>query len=113
MPFIWHVVLTKFLSFFNNTQSFVDNKSGSTSKLIKSKSRDLEKVLTYLSGIVTSVFKGGTDGCASLTCWDPPRFGGSCAGSGCLTSVFPFVFVFYLNNLLFETSLSTPSISSI
>ena len=47
-----------------NTQSFVQDKSSSTSQFIKVKSRDLKKLLQYLSGIVTSMFKKSTGGCA-------------------------------------------------
>ena len=47
-----------------NTQSFVQDKSSSTSQFIKVKSRDLKKLLQYLSGIVTSTFKNSTGGCA-------------------------------------------------
>ena len=47
-----------------NTQSFVQDKSSSTSQFIKVKSRDLKKLLQYLSGIVTSMFKNSTGGCA-------------------------------------------------
>ena len=47
-----------------NTQSFVQDKSSSTSQFIKVKSRDLKKLLQYLSGIVTSTFKISTGGCA-------------------------------------------------
>ena len=45
-------------------QSFVHDKSSSTSHFIKGKSRDFEKLLRYLSGIVTFTFKNDTDGCA-------------------------------------------------
>ena len=38
-------------------------KSSSTSQLINSTSRDLQKSLRYLSGIVNFTFKDGTSGC--------------------------------------------------
>ena len=46
-----------------NTQSSVHDKSSTTSQLIISISSDLQKLLRYLSGIVTSTFKTGTGGC--------------------------------------------------
>ena len=45
-----------------NIQAFVHYKSSSTSQLLKGKSRDLQKLLRYLSGIMTSTFKVGTGG---------------------------------------------------
>ena len=47
-----------------NTQSFVQDKSSSTSQFIKVKSRDLKKLVQNLSGIVTSTFKNSTGRCA-------------------------------------------------
>ena len=40
-----------------NTHSFVHDKSIPTTELIKEKSRDLQKLPRYLSGIVTSMFE--------------------------------------------------------
>ena len=40
--------------------------------MIKSKSRDVQKLLRYLSGIVTSMLKDGNSGCASQSV--SPRF---------------------------------------
>ena len=51
------------LWYFVNTQSFFHVKSSSVSYFINGKSRNLEKVLRYLSGIVTSIFKVGTVAC--------------------------------------------------
>ena len=45
-----------------NTQSVLHDKWSCTLQFIKGKSRDLQKLLKYLSGIVTSTFKDGTDG---------------------------------------------------
>ena len=48
-----------------NTQYLDHLKSTSVSPLIKGKSRDLQKLLRCLSGILwTSVFKGGIGGCS-------------------------------------------------
>ena len=46
-------------------ETLVHNKSKSTSQFIKIKSRDLQKLLRYLSGIVSSTFyvKDSTGGC--------------------------------------------------
>ena len=45
-----------------NTQSFVHNKKNPIPQILKVESRNLQKVLKYLSGIVTSTFKIGTSG---------------------------------------------------
>ena len=45
-------------------QSSVHDKSSFTSQFIKAKSRDVQKLLRYLSGIVTFTFKNDADGCA-------------------------------------------------
>ena len=55
-------------------QSFVHDKSSSTSHFIKGKSRDLEKLRRYLSGIVIFTFKNDTDGCAGWSAC-PEDFG--------------------------------------
>ena len=47
----------------DNTQSFVYDKSSSISQFIGGKLRNLQKLLGYLSEIVTSTFKVGTGGC--------------------------------------------------
>ena len=73
----------------HNIQSFAHNKSSSTFQLLKGKSSDFQKLLGYLSGIVTSMFKVGTGGCAGQLA--SPSFPG-CAG---LASVFPVIFVLY------------------
>ena len=44
------------------TQSFVHYKSSSNSQFINIKSRNLQKLLRYLSGIVTSTYNVGTSG---------------------------------------------------
>ena len=52
------------LKCFINTQPFVHNKSRSTTPFIKEKPRDLQKLIRYISEIVTSMFKDGTGGWA-------------------------------------------------
>ena len=47
----------------NNTQCSVHDQSSSISLFLSGKSRNLQKLLRYLSGIVTSTFKAGTGGC--------------------------------------------------
>ena len=64
-----------------NTQFFVHDKSSSISRFISGKSRDLKKLLRYLSGIVTSTYKVGTGGQFAS-----PSFPG-------LSGVFPTVFI--------------------
>ena len=66
------------------------DKSSSISQFINGKSRSIQKLLRYLSGIVTSTFTVGTAG----------RFA-SPSFSGC-ASVFPTVSVLYLNDLSSE-----------
>ena len=73
-----------------NTQSFVRDKSSSISQFINSKSIDLQKLLRYLSGIVTSTFKADTGG----------RFV-SLSFPG-LSGVVPSIFVLYSNHLASE-----------
>ena len=85
----------------DNTQSSVQDKSSSISQSINGKSRDLQTLLQYLSGIVTSTFKTGTGSCGDSGGhgdnggWDPPRFGGACGGLCGLCDVFPNIcFIF-------------------
>ena len=73
-----------------NTQSFVRDKSSSISQFTNSKSIDLQKLLRYLSGIVTSTFKADTGG----------RFV-SLSFPG-LSGVVPSIFVLYSNHLASE-----------
>ena len=97
----------------NHTQSFVHDKSSSTSQFIGYKSRNLQTLLRYLSGIVTSTFKAGTvesSGCGGS---DPSSFGGICGGCGGLRVGLPTIFVLYLNDLPSETLSSTSSVSSL
>ena len=59
------LVITKFtpvMLLFSaiNTQSFVHDKSSSISEFTNEKSWDLQKLLRYLSGIVTLTIKVGT-----------------------------------------------------
>ena len=54
----------KLLLSSTNTKLFVRNKSCSTLQLIKGISRDLERFLRYLSGIVTSAFRDDTSACS-------------------------------------------------
>ena len=68
-----------------NTQSFVHDKSSSTLQLLKGKWRKLQKLLRYLSGIVTSTFKVGTHSCGACGGrggWDTSGFGNGCGGRG-------------------------------
>ena len=50
------------LLYSSNTQSFIDGRSSSTSQIIKGKSSEIQKLLIYLSGKVTSAFNVGTGG---------------------------------------------------
>ena len=86
------------LSYFINTQSFFHDKSSSISQFIDGKSRDLQKLLRYLSGIVTSTFKFGTGSRFASPSF--PVFSG----------VFPTIFL-YSNDLSFKAILSKLSIS--
>ena len=86
------LVITKYLPVMLlfcsiNTQSFVHNKSSSISQFINGKLRDLQKLLRYLSGIVSSTCKvcnGGQFASPSL-----PGF----------SSKFPTISVLYSNDL--------------
>ena len=78
------------------TQYLVHNKSSSISQLIRGKSSDLQKLLRYLSGIVTSVFKGSASGHGGRS---PPS--GGTDGCGGLISVFSIIFLLHLNYLTF------------
>ena len=95
------------LSSPTNTKSLVHNKSSSSLLLIKGKSRDLKKLLRYLSGLENSTFPDGTVGCVGQSA------SSEFPGHGCCASVFPTTFVSYLNDLPSEASLSTASISSL
>ena len=65
------------LWFYINTHCFVHDRSSSASQFNKGKPRDLLKLLIYLSRIITSIFKGGTGGCAGLSVSPgSPDFGG-------------------------------------
>ena len=76
-----------------NTQSFFQRKSRSTSQIIKCKSGKLQKLLSYLSRIVTSTFKDGARGRGGHSA--SPGF----QGSGGLFGVSPTIFFLYLNDL--------------
>ena len=54
------------------------------------------KIERYLSGRVTSVFKGSIDNCCSLDGWVLSGFDGGYAGHGSSASYFPVIFVLYL-----------------
>ena len=77
-----------------NTQFLYHFKSRST-HFIKNKSRDLQKLLRYLSRIVTSVFNGGTGGCGGCGGWDPSGLTAGSAGRAGLASFF-LLFLFYI-----------------
>ena len=98
----------------NNHTQFLDHlKSSSIWQLMKGKSRDLQKLLKYLSQIMVSVLKGGIGdycGCGGCTL---SGFCDGCAGRGRRAAVFPIAFVIYSNNLLFEALSSTTSIPSL
>ena len=66
-----------------NTQSLDYVKSSSISYFINDKSRNLQKLLRYLSEIVSSTFKVGTAGCGVLFV-SPDHTG--------LSVVFPSIF---------------------
>ena len=85
------------LKCFINTQSFVHNKSSSTSLFIKEKPRDLQKLIRYVSEIVTSMFKDGTGGWAGWSA--SPGF----LGCGGLSDVSASIFVLYSNDFPSET----------
>ena len=71
---------------FTNAQSFFHDKSSSVSQFINDKPRDLQKLIIYMSGIVTSIFKICTgDQVAS------PSFPYLCG-------IFPTFFVLYSHN---------------
>ena len=63
--------------------------------------------------MVNSAFEGSVGGCCRCGGWVPSGFGADCFGRDGRAGVFPFVFVLYLNDLLFETSSSALSISSL
>ena len=83
------------------TQSFVHDKSSSISQFINGNSRDLQKLLRHLSGIVTSMYEDGAGGR-----FTPPSFSGP-------SGVFPAIFASYSNDLPSEALSSTLSISSL
>ena len=97
--------------------SFFHDKSSSVSQFISGKSRNLQKLLKYLSWIAVSTFKAGTADCGDLggCCgWDPSRFGDGCGSRGGLSGfcgVFPTIFVLYLNDLSSEALSSTSILS--
>ena len=87
-------------------QTFFHNESSSTSQFIKRKSRDLQKLLRYLSGIVTFTFKHNTGACAGWSAF--PEF----RSSGDLSGVSPNISVLYSNDFPSE-ALPLTSTSSI
>ena len=86
-----------------NAQSFVNDKASPTSQFSKGKSRDLQKLLRFLSGIVISKFKDDTSGCVGWLV--SPSFPG-CGGLGGLYGDFPTILVLWSNDLPSETLLS-------
>ena len=82
-------------------QSFLLNKSSTISQFIISKSRDPQKLIRYLSGIVTSALKNGTGGYAGRS--TSSRFPGCVS----LSSVSVTIFVLYSNDLPSEALLLT------
>ena len=67
-----------------STQSVLHDKWSCTLQFIKGKSRDLQKFLKYLSGIVTSTFKDGTDGWST----SPEYLGYGCLSGNSSTIFF-------------------------
>ena len=82
-----------------NTQLFAHAKSSSISHFINGKSRNLELLPRYLSGIVTSIFKVGTGGCVGQ--FTSPSF---LIRTG-LAHVFPITVVLKLISLPSESLL--------
>ena len=93
--------------YFTKTQSFARDKSSFTLQLIKGKSSDLQKLLQYLNATVAFKFKISTGGHAGRSA------SLSFTGCGGLSSVYPVIFVSYLNNQPSEASLLTLSTSSL
>ena len=82
-----------------NTQSFIHVKSSSIPQFISGKARILQKLLRYLSGIVTSTIKVGTAGCGGqLASLGFPDFAG-------LSGIFSTIVVLYLKHLPSEALL--------
>ena len=96
-----------------NTQSFVHHKSSSISQFISGRLRNLQNVLRYLSGTVTSAFKAGTGGCGVFGGWVPFGFFGGFGGCSGLLDVFLDYFVIYVNDLPSEALSLITSISSL
>ena len=91
---------------FINTPSFVHHKWGSTPQTINGKCNNLQKLLRYLSGIVTSTFKFGAGGYGGQFTF--PEFQ-DCDNFSAIS--IP-IFVLYSNDLSSET-LSLTSTSPI
>ena len=86
------------------------------------KSRNLQKLLRYFSGIGILTFKPGATGCGGrggrggCSGWYRCAFCGGCGGNSGLSGlhgVFLTIFVFYLNDLPSEALSSTSSVSSL
>ena len=73
-----------------NTQSFVHDESSLISQLIKGKSRNLQKLQRYLSGIVTLLFQDVTGGRGGWSAYS------SFPGRGGLSAASPIIFCFML-----------------
>ena len=89
---------------FYQKRVFVQDKSSCISQFINGKSRNLQKLLRYLSGIVASTFIVGTAGCGGWFAF----YGFSGCG---LSGVFHTIFVLYLIDLPSEALSSTPILS--
>ena len=57
------------------------------------------------------MFEGGVNSGGVCGNWDPSGVGGGCTGHGGLATVFPNIFVLYLNHLPCEVSSSSSSLS--
>ena len=69
-----------------NTQSFAHCKPNFSLQFIKGKLRELQKLLWYLTGIITSTFNDGTGGCSGWSAF--PSF----PGLGYLSGASPTIF---------------------
>ena len=81
-----------------NTQFFVHDKSSSVSQSINGKSRNLQKLKRYFSGLVTSTFKVGPADCGGRGGWVLSGFCGGWGGLSGVSGGFPTTFVLYLND---------------
>ena len=79
--------------------------------LSKTNQETSKNLLKYLSRILTSVFKGSIGGWSGCCCWFRSVSDGGWSGHADLASVFPIIFVLYLNHLSSEALLLSSSLS--